>query len=157
MSLTRKMTPLAAIALTFAVGIACAQPQSTGSLATVGTLTCTTDELPPESVADAALSCSFRAPSGEDGNFTGYIARRGMADLPPGKRVLVWSVLAPSKTIALPALAGTYAGETGGETAGRLIGGESKDIVLQPSTAESQIGDTRVPTVLQLRLEPLKA
>jgi hypothetical protein len=151
------ITPLAAIALSLVAGLACAQPQTAGSLATVGTLTCTTDELPPESVADAELSCSFKAPSGEDGNFTGYIARRGMADLPPGKRVLVWTVMAPSDKVGLPALAGTYAGETGGEPAGRLVGGEKKDIVLQPTTGESQIGDARVPTVLQLRLEAVQA
>ena len=155
--MSQRMTPLAATALTLVAGIVCAQPQSNAPLANVGTLTCTTDELPPESVADAELSCAFKAPSGEDGNFTGFIARRGMADLPPGKRVLVWSVLAPNEKVDLPSLAGTYAGETGGEPPGRLIGGEKKDIVLQPSTAESQVGNVRAPTVLQLRLQPIKA
>ena len=123
----------------------------------VGTLTCTTSDLPPQSGADAELSCNFKPISGQDETFKGYIARAGQADIPPGKRVLMWSVLAPKDEIDPRALAGRYAGETGGTPPGRMAGGEGNAIVLQPATAESQIDDTPAPTVLELRLEPLKA
>ena len=154
MSLKRGM---AATVLILAAGIANAQAQNEIKLANAGTLTCTTSETPPQASADAELSCSFRAPSGQDGNFTGFIARRGQADLPPGRRVLVWSVLAPSEDIDVAAIAGQYAGETGGEPAGRMIGGANRAIVLEPTTAGSQIDKAPAPTVLELRLEPLKA
>jgi hypothetical protein len=108
-------------------------------------------------LADAQLSCSFNSTSGKHANFIGYIARVGQADLPPGKRVLVWSVLSPKQDIELAALAGSYTGETGGRVAGRLVGGENRAIFLEPTTVTSQIGDAPEPTVLQLRLEPLRA
>ena len=152
---TIALTPLL---LAFAVMASDASAQAQKSeLTRVGTLTCTTDELPPESVADAELSCTYKAVAGHEETFTGFIARRGMADLPPGKRVLLWSVMAPKEQIDPRSLAGRYAGETGGNPPGQMAGGEGNAIVLQPSTQESQVGDIPVPTVLSLRLEPLKA
>jgi hypothetical protein len=123
----------------------------------VGTLTCTTSDLPPQTGADAELSCNFKAISGRGEMFTGYIARLGPADIPPGKRVLMWSVFAPKDEIDPRALAGRYAGQTGGEPPGRMVGGEGNMIALTPATGTSQIDDTPAPTVLELRLEPLKA
>jgi hypothetical protein len=157
MSQTTGMTARV-LALLLAIGSAEAQTQNApSSLANAGTLTCTTSDAPQSAVADAELSCRFHALSGQDGNFTGYIARKGGADLPPGKRVLMWSVLAPSTDVALASLAGDYGGETGGQPSGRLIGGQGNLIVLRPVTITSQIGDTPVPTVLELRLEPARA
>ena len=75
-----------------------------------------------------------------------------MADLPPGKRVLIWSVLAPKEEIDPRSLSGRYAGETGGKPPGQMAGGEGNAIVLEPSSPESQVGDTRATTVLSLRL-----
>jgi hypothetical protein len=148
------ITPLV---LALAVMATDTSAQGQSNLTRVGTLSCTTDALPPESVADAELSCNFEAVSGRSERFTGFIARQGMADLPPGKRILIWSVLAPKKEIDPRSLSGRYAGETGGKPPGQMAGGEGNAIVLQPSTPESQIGDTLVPTMLSLRLEPLKA
>ena len=155
MSRDTALTPLV-LALAVMAADASAQAAQT-ELARVGTLTCTTSDLPPQAGADAELSCSFEAVSGRGEMFTGYIARSGQADIPPGKRVLMWSVLASKDGIDPQALAGRYAGETGGQPPGRMAGGEGNTIVLQPTTADSQVGDVPVPTVLELRLEPLKA
>ncbi len=151
-----KLTPSVVAAIVLATGIAAAQTQSNLTLATAGTLTCTAKDTPAESKADAELSCAFKAPSGEDSNFTGFIARSGDADTPPGRRVLVWSVLAPTADVNPRALVGTYAGQTGGQPAGRLTGGAQNEIILQPTTVTSQLGDTPAPTVLQLRIEPIR-
>lgn len=156
----RKVSPMmhgCALALVVGFNSAAAEAQSSPALSNAGTLTCTTSETAPEATADAKLSCRFQAVSGRDGGFTGTIARKGPADLPPGKRVLVWSVLAAKPDVELRALAGKYVGETGGQTAGRLKGGEGNSIVLEPVTITSQVGDTPVPSVLELRLEPVRA
>jgi hypothetical protein len=127
------------------------------SLGRVGTLTCTTSDAAPQVAADAKLSCRFHnVKGGRGGGFTGTIARKGEADLPPGKRVLVWSVLAAKSDLELSALAGKYVGETGGQVTGRLRGGENNTIILQPVTVTSQVGDEPVPSILELRLDPVK-
>ena len=151
---TIALTPLV---LALAVMAPHASGQTESTFRRVGTLSCTTDQLPPESVADAELSCHFEALSGRSEQFTGFIARQGMAGLPQGKRLLIWSVLASREAIDPRSLSGRYAGETGGKPPGQMVGGEGNAIVLQPSTPQSQIGDAPVPTVLSLRLEPLKA
>jgi hypothetical protein len=153
----RELTSSVVVALVLAAGTASAQSQSNLTLANAGTLTCTANETPAESKADAELSCAFKAPSGEDGNFKGFIARSGDADLPLGGRVLVWSVLAPTVDVNPHALVGTYAGESGGQLSGRLVGGEKNEIILQPTTVTSQLGDKPAPTVLRLRIEPVRA
>ena len=148
---------LLTLVLAVAVMTTNASGQTESKFSRVGTLSCTTGELPPESVADAELSCKFDAVTGRSEQFTGLIARQGMADLPPGKRVLIWSVLATKDEIDPRSLSGRYIGETGGRPPGQMVGGEGNAIVLQPITPESQFGDAQVPTVLSLRLEPLKA
>jgi hypothetical protein len=153
----RELTSSLVVALVLAAGTASAQSQSNLTLANAGTLTCTANETPAESKADAELSCAFKAPSGEDGNFKGFIARSGDAHLPLGGRVLVWSVLAPTVDVNPHALVGTYAGESGGQLSGRLVGGEKNEIILQPTTVTSQLGDKPAPAVLRLRIEPVRA
>lgn len=145
-----KLIAIALLTTTAARG----QPIDAVTLYNVGTLTCTTMDAAEDALADAQLSCSLNSASGKHGNFTGYIARVGQADVPQGKRVLVWSVLSTKQDVQLEALAGTYTGETGGRVAGRLIGGAGRAILLQPTTLTSQIGGTPAPSVLQLRLEP---
>jgi hypothetical protein len=148
---------LIAIALLTTTAAAAGQTSDEVTLTNLGTLTCTTMDAAEDAVADAQLSCSFNSASGQHGNFTGYIARVGQADIPQGKRVLVWSVLSTKQDTPLAALAGTYTGETGGRVAGRLIGGADRAVLLQPTTVTSQIGGTPQPSVLQLRLEPSRA
>ena len=154
-SRTAALIPLA-LSCALAAGAALAQAQKTESTR-VGTLTCTTSDLPPQAGADSELSCNFKSVGGHEENFTGYIARLGEADVPPGKRVLIWSVFATKDNVDARSLAGRYAGETGGEPPGRMVGGEGNMIALTPSTGTSQIDEKPAPTVLELRLEPLKA
>jgi hypothetical protein len=142
------------------LGLVAATPSGslaqTSSLTAVGTLTCTTREAPKRSRADVNLSCEFQGLSGGEGNFTGYITRKGPATLPSGKRVLMWAVLAPNLDVEVRMLQGKYRGSTGGKHAGRLVGGNGA-IVLRPVTITSQVGDTPVASVLELRLKPVKA
>jgi hypothetical protein len=146
--------------LIVAVAIAASVPplsaQTTATLANAGTLTCVTSDTPPAASADAELSCRFHAVSGRDAGFTGYIARRGQADLPTGKRVLVWSVLAATVDVEASAIAGSFSGQTGGLLAGRLVGGKADGIILDPADRTVSAGAARVPTVLELRLVPVK-
>ena len=146
----------AAVVVTFG-GMSVQVQSASGGLATAGTLTCTTTDPANPSAVDAKLSCRFQATSGAEGSFTGHMARKGLADLPPGRRVLVWTVLAGKTDVEPRALAGRYSGETGGQTAGRLKGGQGNSIVLQPVTVTSQVGDNPAPSALELRLEPVRA
>lgn len=133
-----------------------ATAQGTVTLANAGTLACTAEEPSRFEAVDADLSCRFHAFFGEDASFTGHITRRGSATLPPGTRVLVWSVLAPSAEIGNDKIAGTYSGVTGG-TSGSLASGAERGIVLQPVSFTSQIDDSPAMTVLELNLEPARA
>jgi hypothetical protein len=129
------------------------------ALSPAGVLICTTLDLEANATkADAGLSCQFDALKGRDADFRGWIKRRGIADLPPGRRVLTWSVLA-SGPFTPRMLAGQYKGTTGGaaNTVARLRGGKDNKIVLEPVTATSQIGDRSVPSLLELRLVLTKA
>lgn len=126
-------------------------------VSTIGTLTCTTSDVHKRRApTDAKLSCSFAGRSGVGANFTGSIARKGRADLPEGKRVLIWSVLAPPGDHDAGVLSGEYKGVTGGNRPGRLTGGKNGAIVLQPVTASSQLGDRPTASVLRLVLQPLR-
>jgi hypothetical protein len=100
------------------------------------------------------LSCNYKSTGGLNSDYDGYIARVGPADLPSGKRVLVWSVLS-AKPVDVGALTGTYHGETGGRPAGVLKGDNA--VRLETVTTASQIGDKPIPTILELRLETTKA
>ncbi len=131
--------------------------QSGPALAIAGTLTCITSETPPTATADAELSCRFHAVSGQDFGFAGYFARKGQADLPTGKRVLVWTVQATTTPIEPSAIAGRYTGQTGEQPAGRLIGGTAGGIILDPVDRTVSAGDESVPTVLELRVVPFRA
>lgn len=121
----------------------------------LGTLTCTTSAPSASTHRDARLSCHFRANSGGDGNYTGHITRQGAADIPPGKRVLIWTVLAQDVASARD-LSGAFKGETGGTPTSALIGGQNNSIRLEPVTTTSQIGDQPKATVLSLTLAPRK-
>lgn len=125
------------------------------ALTNLGTLTCTTSEPSAESGRDANLSCQFRSLSGRDSTYAGHITRRGQADIPPGKRVIVWTVLARD-TEADRDISGSFRGTTGGTPTTALIA-ENKTVRLEPVTVTSQIGDQPTETVLQLMLTPTKA
>jgi hypothetical protein len=133
-----------------------ASAQSVPRLSNAGSLICTTSETAKSAaIADATLLCRFHALTGRDAKYRGWIGRKGQADLPPGKRVLAWAVLAHEANISPVALAGTYEALTGGrhEAQGQLRGGKKGRILLEPLSRASQIGDRVVPSVLELRLE----
>lgn len=125
------------------------------TLTNLGTLSCTTGDAARGSKADATLSCTFRGASGLEGDFTGRIVRGGSADLPGGKRVLVWSVLSEKADAQLKDIEGEYTGITGGGGAHALVGGADRAIHLQPLTTAAPDGPA--PTVLELRFQPTKA
>ena len=127
------------------------------NLSAAGILTCTTSETPPQSLVDATLSCGFQGHSGAGTSMSGTISRIGDADLPPGKRVLIWSVLAENPDIAPSDLEGRYSGVTGAEPAGRLVGGKANGIILDPVDRTVEAGDGPVPTVLDLELKATRA
>src|SRR5262245_33922178 len=141
------------IALLAAASAASAQERTTN----LGTLTCTTGEAPPEGTSDAILSCSFKGQRGLDGDFTGRIARAGTADIPAGKRVLVWSVLSERPKVDLAGIEGEYRGVTGGSQPGVLVGGKDSAVRLEPMTVTTQPGGPPAPSLLELRLKPTRA
>lgn len=125
------------------------------NLSAVGSLMCTTTDRPGNSAVDARLSCQFQGLSGGDGALTGRLTRKGPAHLPLGKRVFMWTVLSDQREVAARGIAGRYKGFTGGRHRGRLVGGRNGSIVLRPLS--SQIGDRPMPTLLELRLAPVRA
>jgi hypothetical protein len=150
----RKLKAYAGLAaLVIAIPGLSAQPRTTN----LGTLTCTTGETAPQAAADATLSCSFKGEAGLEGDFTGRITRAGPADIPPGKRVLVWSVLSERPKVDLAGIEGQYRGVTGGTQPGVLVGGVGGAILLQPMTSTAQPGAPPAPALLELRLTPTRA
>ncbi len=147
------------VALASAVAIAAANVSAALAqqerLTNLGTLNCTTGDTARGSKVDATLSCSFRGTGGLEGDFTGRILRQGSADLPGGKRVLVWSVLSAKADAKLNDIEGEYTGITGGSGAHTLVGGADRAIQLQPLTATAPDGPA--PSVLELRFKPTKA
>jgi hypothetical protein len=77
---------------------------------------------------------------------------KGEATLPPGKYVLMWSVLAPKTDLDANDLVGKYR-ET---RPGRLVGGKGGKIVLTPATNPSRTRDAGI-MILELRLDPVQA
>lgn len=121
------------------------------SLSPAGSLFCTTSDS-AESKSGRTLSCAFKGISGRSGGLEGRIVLKGEEHLPFGKRVLVWSVLAPNADMPSAALAGRYVETRGGQ----LVGGKTGDIVLAPATRTERARDDAV-TVLELHLDPTKA
>lgn len=144
-----------AVASAIAAATAPAALAQQKSLTNLGTLSCTTGDTARGSKADATLSCSFRGTSGMEGDFAGRIVRKGPADLPGGKRVLVWSVFSAKADTKLKDIEGRYTGITGGGRAYALIGGADRAIRLQPLTAAAPDGPA--PSLLELRFVPTKA
>lgn len=106
------------------------------------------------------LDCSYTpAGGGEAENYKGEINKFGadIGYLQSG--VILWEVLAPSQTIGKGALAGHYAGATGGATVGVgaganvLVGGMHSSISLQPVSIEGSTGLNVAAGVATINLE----
>jgi hypothetical protein len=92
------------------------------------------------------LKCTYTDNNGSVEQYAGHIDKFGV-DL--GYRaggVVAWAVLAPTADIAKGALAGTYAGVTGGAAFGVgaganvLVGGSERTISVQPLSVEGEVG-----------------
>ncbi len=128
----------------------------------IGTLTCTTEEMiatPPATVRP--MQCSFKpSAKGSAVNFTGKIHKFVTDGLPPGRQVLVWSVLARSTNLAGEALEGRYmneADQTEPNVGQILTGGVNGQVTLQPHTPDTEVGVSAVKTIVELELAPVKA
>jgi hypothetical protein len=151
----KTLTPIAAgaiVGLLLTAPVARAQP----SVANIGTLTCTVAGAPDDPGADVKLSCNFKSTAGATRDYTGIATRRGAAGFPPGKHVLVWSVLGP-ETNDTPVLEGMFRGETGGSGTSALVGGANGAVRLEPVTGAAQIDAVAALTVLTLTLAPTRA
>lgn len=151
----KTLLPIAAGAI---VGLMQAIPvaQSQPALTNLGTLTCTVAGAPDNPRADVKLSCNFKSTAGTTRDYTGVATRRGAADFPPGKHVLVWTVAGPG-TGDGPMLNGMFRGETGGSGTSALIGGANGSVRLEPVTGAAQIDAAAALTVLTLTLAPTRA
>lgn len=126
---------------------------------TIGTLTCTTEDAPTSpSAATRLMSCSFE-PSNKATtlSFTGNILG---GQLPSGRQVVVWTVLADSKAATAEFLEGRYASTPDDKVegvGGLLVGGSTGKIALQPLTQSPKVEDEAVKTIVTLELAPVKA
>jgi len=137
-----------ASALAVAVGLAAAPalPAAAQGGVAVGTLTC--------NVASGwgfvfgssrALNCTYASP-GRYEYYVGQISRFGVDLGYTQGGVLIWTVVAPSASLAPGAIAGTYAGGTASATVGvgvganALIGGSGNTIALQPLSLQGNLG-----------------
>jgi len=143
----------AIVGLLLMVPAAHAQP----SVTNLGTLTCTVAGAPDDPGADVKLSCNFKSTAGATRDYTGIATRRGAAGFPPGKHVLVWSVLGPGKEDDAPVLEGMFRGEAGGSGTSALVGGANGAVRLEPVTGAAQTDAVAALTVLTLTLAPTRA
>ena len=126
---------------------------------TIGTLTCTTEDAPTApSAATRLMSCSFE-PSSKAAklSFAGNILG---GQLPPGRQVVVWTVLADGKAASAETLEGRYASTPEDKVegvGGLLVGGSTGKIALQPLTQSPRVEDQAVKTIVTLELKPVKA
>lgn len=121
-----------------------------------GTLTCTFANVPQSRTYEIDLSCNFASLDGSRSDYQGSARRLGTADFPAGKHVWLWNVVAPQSKDA-PPLEGIFKGETGGATAGVLLGGPDNSVRLEAVTGTAQIAGPPTLTVLTLRLIAKKA
>ncbi|MGE8943439.1 DUF992 domain-containing protein [Leptospira interrogans] len=127
----------------------------------IGTLTCTTEDMiatPPDTVRP--MQCSFEPiAKGSAVSFTGKIHKFVTDGLPPGRQVLVWSVLSTNAKLAGEALEGQYTNEGQApipNVGQMLVGGTQGQVALQPHTQDAEVGVSSVKTVVELELAPIK-
>jgi hypothetical protein len=91
------------------------------------------------------LNCTFEG-QGRVERYGGALSKFGVDIGYQGSGALIWAVFAPSDDIGRGALAGHYAGATGGAAVGVgaagnvLIGGFDRSVVLQPVSVEGLTG-----------------
>jgi hypothetical protein len=126
----------------------------------IGTLACAAEDIttPPPAVM-RALQCRFVPVRAHPVvNFAGTIQKFAGEGIPPGRKVMIWSVLAPSPETPADALQGRYVSvlvETLPNHGYLLMGGANGEIALQPVTAAAQSWNAGPETVLDLVLAPI--
>jgi hypothetical protein len=118
----------------------------------VGVLTCSTGGT--EGKADT-MTCGFKPTAGGEGRYAGTIG--GNAPQPEGKRVLVWSVLAPANAKVSPdALSQRFSQSAKGDgKSGALVGEADPSIILLPETSAGEDGNTITQLELKLLSTPV--
>jgi hypothetical protein len=113
----------------------------------IGTLTCDLSGGVGLIVTSAqTMSCRFQPVRGNAESYTGTVRRFGLdLGVTTGAR-MVWTVIAPTRTIARGSLAGSYAGVAADGSVGAgvgvklLIGGAQNSFSLQPLSVQAQGG-----------------
>jgi Protein of unknown function (DUF992) len=118
----------------------------------IGVLTCTSGGTEGKA---QTMTCGFKPTAGGEGRYAGTIG--GSAPQPEGKRVLVWSVLAPANAKVSPnRLSQRFSGGTKGDAkSGALVGEADPSIVLLPETSAGEEGNTITQLELKLLATPV--
>jgi Protein of unknown function (DUF992) len=139
---------IAAAATVAAIGLlpALAGPAAAQAGVQVGTLTCNASgSFGFIFGSTKALACTFSGP-GRVEYYRGDISKFGVDIGYTQGGILVWTVFAPTATMAPGDLSGTYGGATASATVGvgvganALIGGSGNHIALQPLSIEANRG-----------------
>jgi len=107
-----------------------------------------------------AINCTFAGPGGRYEHYVGDISKFGVDIGFTQGGILVWTVFAPSASLAPGVLAGNYVGATASATvavgvgANALLGGSNNSIALQPLSVEANRGLNVAAGVAALTLTP---
>jgi hypothetical protein len=158
---TMRLAAALAAALSGSLGLG-AQAQAQSGVA-VGTLTC--------NVASGfgfvfgssrAINCTFAGPGGRYEHYVGDISKFGVDIGFTQGGILVWTVIAPTASLAPGVVAGNYVGATASATvavgvgANALLGGSNNSIALQPLSVEANRGLNVAAGVAALTLTPAR-
>ena len=92
------------------------------------------------------LRCTYTDNNGSVERYAGHVDKFGVDIGYRAGGVMAWAVLAPTANVARGALAGTYAGVTGGAAFGvgvganLMVGGSEQTISMQPLSVEGTAG-----------------
>lgn len=139
----RLMMSLAAGAAMIMAGATAASAQNVQ----VGTLNCAVSGGVGFIVTSSkGLACVFRPARGAAERYNGRIRKFGLDIGATSRGQMVWAVYAPSGRFRSGALAGNYVGASGEISAGAgvganaLVGGFGRSVMLQPLSAQGQVG-----------------
>ena len=109
-----------------------------------------------------AINCTFAGPGGRYEHYVGDISKFGVDIGFTQGGILVWTVFAPSASLAPGVLAGNFVGATASATvavgvgANVLLGGSNNSIALQPLSVEGNRGLNVAAGVAALTLTPAR-
>ena len=107
-----------------------------------------------------AINCTFGGPGGRYEHYVGDISKFGVDIGFTQGGILVWTVIAPTASLAPGVVAGNYVGATASATvavgvgANALLGGSNNSIALQPLSVEANRGLNVAAGVAALKLTP---